>query len=74
MATVETFEKVYAEYMLKFPISENPVLWFEVVGMEPLVEYMKQAIAEGEALRFEQIEGAIVLDGYRVFIGEREID
>lgn len=77
MATAKTFEKVYNEYMFKFPMGQNPVMWFEVVGMEPLLDYMNQALEEGEPLRFEQIEPSeeiIVLDGYRVFIGEREIE
>lgn len=74
MATATTFEKVYIDYMLKFPGEENPVLWFEVVGMEPLLDYMNQAMEAGEPLRFEQIEGEFVLDGYRVFIGEKEIE
>jgi hypothetical protein len=72
MPTTATFEKTLFAYLTKFPLAENPMIWFDVVGFASLFKYMETSIANGQPLEFQTREGNI-LDGYIVKMGGQEI-
>lgn len=72
MATENTLEKTIAEYTAKFPLAQNPSIWIEVVGYEPLMSFMKMAIDQGEPIEFKTLDETS-LDGYIATIGGKAI-
>jgi hypothetical protein len=72
MATPSAFEKTLFAYLTKFPLAENPMIWFDVVGYASLFEYMETSIASGQPLEFQTREEN-VLDGYIVTMAGKPI-
>jgi len=73
MAKENIFDKTVSEYTTKFPLAQNPSIWIEVVGYEPLLTYMKLAIETGQPLEFSRLEPT-TLDGYTVTMGGKPIE
>jgi hypothetical protein len=72
MATENRLDKTVAEYTAKFPLAQNPSIWIEVVGYEPLMSFMKMAIDQGEPIEFTLLDET-TLDGYNATIGGKPI-
>jgi hypothetical protein len=72
MATENRLDKMVAEYTAKFPLAQNPSIWIEVVGYEPLMSFMKMAIDQGEPIEFNTLDET-TLDGYNATIGGKPI-